>query len=72
MGSMNENPDHYINGIHNTLSPKGHNDVVLEEWQTFIRLITGKSRVIVDGSSLSIASIVAVSRYVTLVKSKAD
>jgi hypothetical protein len=72
MGLLNEEPDHYIKCFFNTRLPKSHNDVVLEEWQIFIRLITGKARVIVDGNSLSIASVVAVSRYVTLVKSKTD
>lgn len=44
--------------------PKNWNDIVVEEWQTFIRFITGKAHIIVNGSSLSVASIVATSRYV--------
>lgn len=44
--------------------PKSWNNIVVEEWQTLIRFITGKTHIVVNGSSLSVASIVATSRYV--------
>jgi hypothetical protein len=44
--------------------PKSWNDIVIEDWQTLIHFITGKTHVVVNGSSVSVASVVATSRYV--------
>jgi hypothetical protein len=49
--------------------PKSWNDILVEDWQAFMRLITGKSHIVIDGSSLSVASIVATSRYAEFAKS---
>jgi hypothetical protein len=43
--------------------PKSWNDILVEEWEMFMRFITGEKHIIVDGGSLSVASIVATSRY---------
>jgi hypothetical protein len=50
--------------------PKSWNDIVIEDWQMLIHFITGKTHVVVNGNSVSVANVVATSRYVKLVKLK--
>lgn len=64
MGSINPVSNHHAMNGYVMRFPKSWNDIVFEDWQALIRLITGKARVVVEGGSLSIPSVVAVSRYV--------